>query len=296
MKNKKISISTYSLQSMFGWERALELCKKNGFDAVDFNLECYNIGDEIYGSSEDEFISYFTAIKEKADSLELEIAQTHGRCIGSHPTDEKHNRWLQSVSEKDLYATSLLGAPSCVIHGASCNLWGRQSPFVLRDGCHKMYSDLIRAAEKYKVNIALETFGMTRIRGETICDIITYPEEMKKQHDILDTRYKTLCLDSGHTHHAGSCWVKSVADTARLFGKDLTLTHLHDNMGIRDDHLIPGMGNIAWSELFDAFDEISFDGVYNFEITLSYWGTFIEDALEFLGKYLRRFVDGHGKV
>lgn len=296
MNKKKIGLSTYSLQSMFGWEKALELCRKNGFDAVDFNLECYNIGDNIYSGSEDAFVSYFTEIKEKAADLELEIAQTHGRCIGSHPTDEQHNSWLQEVSEKDLYATSILGAPSCVIHGASCNLWDKKPPDVLREGCHKMYSDLIPAAEKYKVNIALETFGMTRIRGETICDIITYPEEMKKQHDILDTKYKTLCLDTGHTHHAGKCWVKSVADTARLFGKDMTLTHIHDNMGVRDDHLIPGMGNINWCDVFDAFDEIGFDGVYNFEIILSYWGTFMEDALEFLGKYLRRFVDGHGKV
>ena len=296
MSELKIGLCTYSLQSMLGWEKSLELCKKYGFDTVDFNLECYNLDDEIYGGSEDAFVSHFSAIKEKARELELEIAQTHGRCIGSHPTDEKHNAWLRSVSEKDLYATSILGAPSCVIHGASCNLWGRRTPSELIDGCHRMYRDFIPAAEKYKVNIALETFGLTQIRGEKLCDIITYPEEMKKQHDMLDTKYKTLCFDTGHTHHAGDYWVKSVAETAKLFGKDLTLTHLHDNTGTRDDHLIPGMGNINWCELFDAFDEIGYKGSYNFEISLYYWGSFIEDALDFLGRYLRRFVDGHGKV
>ena len=62
MNKKKIGLSTYSLQSMFGWEKALELCRKNGFDAVDFNLECYNISDNIYSGSEDAFVSYFTAI------------------------------------------------------------------------------------------------------------------------------------------------------------------------------------------------------------------------------------------
>ena len=63
---KKIGLSMSPVRRRYGWERAMEICKKSGFDAIDFNLECYNVDDEIYGGSEDAFLSHFTKIKEKA--------------------------------------------------------------------------------------------------------------------------------------------------------------------------------------------------------------------------------------
>ena len=155
---------------------------------------------------------------------------------------------------------------------------------------------VIPFAEKYKVNIALETFGGAKYLGERTSEFFAYPDEMLKQYDSLDTKYKTICLDSGHTHEAGTFWVPAVEDMIRALGNKITLTHLHDNMGVRDDHLLPTMGNIKWERVFDAFDEIGYNGVYNFELRTAFFGNMQEEAINFFGQYLRRFVDGHGKV
>ena len=89
MEKRKIGLSDFGVKAVVGWEKSLEIIKKSGFDSVDFNLENYLLSDAVYGGSEDAFISHFTKIKEKADDLELEIAQTHGRCSTYIPNNER---------------------------------------------------------------------------------------------------------------------------------------------------------------------------------------------------------------
>ena len=113
---KKIGISCAGILKRYGIERGLEICKESGFDAVDISLERYHTGDEIYGGSEDVFMSHFTGIRHKAEELGLEISQTHGRCVTYFQEDEEHNEQIRQVTKRDLKASSVLGSPSCVIH------------------------------------------------------------------------------------------------------------------------------------------------------------------------------------
>ena len=297
MEKKKIGLSIFDPQRIFGWEKTFEICRDAGFDAIDFNLEAYFLGDEIYGGSEDAFVSHFTKIKEKADELGLEISQTHGRCWCWDPVDTSINERHYKICEKDLYATKILGGMPCVIHSLNTTRWGKQPPEVMREKNSEMFNSILPFAEKYQVKIAFETFGRaTCAPGERTSEFFAYPEEMLRQYNDFNTEYKTICLDSGHTHEAGNFWVPPVEDMIRILGKDITLTHLHDNTGVRDDHLLPTMGNIKWERVFDAFDEIGYNGVYNFELRTAFFGGMQEEALKFYGKYLRKFVDGHGVV
>ena len=52
-----------------------------------------------------------------------------------------------------------------------------------------------------------------------------------------------LCLDSGHAH----CAEGTLAALACM-GPHIVTTHLHDNDGTADQHVIPGSGTIAWRE------------------------------------------------
>lgn len=293
---KKIGISCGKLVQRYGIDRALEICKESGFDAVDFSLEAYNLGDAIYGGSLDAFESHFDAIKRKADSLELEISQTHGRCRTYMPDNEQQNREIDLVSALDLRATSLLGAPSCVIHFINNTRWGKVSADVMRSVSANMFDKFVPYAEKFKVNIAMETFGAARVAGARIRDFFADPAEFKYQFDRLNTEYKTICVDTGHTHEAESFWVPPPEDMIRILGSDISILHLHDNSGHWDDHLLPGMGNIKWSAVFDALDDIGYTGVYNFELSVGFAGKMLEEYMIFIGGYLREFVDNHGKM
>jgi sugar phosphate isomerase/epimerase len=46
----------------------------------------------------------------------------------------------------------------------------------------------------------------------------------------------------------------------------LITTHLHDNNGKTDDHLLPFDGAIDWPAVLMAFRKVGYDGVWMFEL------------------------------
>lgn len=291
---KKIGISCGFLVRTLGLDRAFELCKESGFDSVDFSLERYKVGDAIYGGSDDAFESHFDAIKRKAADFELLISQTHGRCATYRLDDEAFCENIDRINELDIRATSVLGAPACVIHFPNTSRCGKVAPNIIHDLSATMYNKAAVFAEKYKTSIACETFGAARIPGARIRDLFSDPAEFKHQYGLINTEYKTICVDTGHTHEAESFWVPPPEEMIRILGKDVTILHLHDNNGHYDDHLLPGMGNINWPGVFDALDDIGYSGVYNFEVSLKFGKNILEDTVHYVGKLLRKFVDNRG--
>jgi sugar phosphate isomerase/epimerase len=293
---KKLSISISDALKICSFDRACEMCKRSGFDAIDYNLEfLYPLEHGVYAASDEEFEEHFYNVRKTAEKYDLEIGQTHGRSETYDPIDQSRREWSHKVTEKDLKATALLGAPSCVVHFINSTRWGKQPPEVMRNASNEMYQNVIPYAEKYKVNIALETFGAARIYGDRIRDFFADHNEYLMQYNKLDTQYKTMCVDTGHTHEAESFWVIPPEEYIRILGKDVTLLHLHDNSGHWDDHLLPGTGTIKWEAVFDALDDIGYQGNYNCELSLRYYGNCLEDYLHFVGKYMRKFVDNHGR-
>ena len=71
---------------------------------------------------------------------------------------------------------------------------------------------------------------------------------------------------------------------------------MSDVLLVMGDDYDRGMGNIKWPAVFDALDEVGYQGVYNFELSYLFAGEMMEDYTQFIGRYLRRFVDNHGKM
>jgi sugar phosphate isomerase/epimerase len=56
-------------------------------------------------------------------------------------------------------------------------------------------------------------------------------------------------------------------------------THLHDNRGRRDDHLLPGKGSIDWEAATLAFQKVGYDGAWIFELApAADWPQVLEQA------------------
>ena len=69
---------------------------------------------------------------------------------------------------------------------------------------------------------------------------------------------------------------------------DLVTTHVHDNRGAADDHLVPFDGSIDWPTALMTLQKVGYDGVYVLELANT--GT----AREVLQKTVdaRRRLDG----
>ena len=62
------------------------------------------------------------------------------------------------------------------------------------------------------------------------------------------------------------------ADVIRMLGGNISVLHLNDNDTFTDQHKIPMSGTIDWNDVFDALDEVGYNGIYNMEISLNHFG------------------------
>ncbi len=70
-----------------------------------------------------------------------------------------------------------------------------------------------------------------------------------------------ICLDFGHAHLMGD-----VADAVETAAEHLIATHVHDNHGREDEHLVPYRGSIDWDLALVTMQKIGYEGTYLMEL------------------------------
>ncbi|MBI4265933.1 MAG: sugar phosphate isomerase/epimerase [Acidobacteria bacterium] len=70
-----------------------------------------------------------------------------------------------------------------------------------------------------------------------------------------------ICLDYGHAHLMGD-----LGEAIETISGHLWTTHVHDNGGVRDDHLVPFAGAIDWGAAMMETQKIGYDGPMMFEV------------------------------
>ena len=79
-------------------------------------------------------------------------------------------------------------------------------------------------------------------------------------HDV-DARHAGICLDFGHAH-----LMEDVVDAIEAASEHIIATHVHDNRGRDDAHLVPGLGTIDWSAALMTMQKIGYAGTYVMEL------------------------------
>lgn len=299
---RKIGISTFVLQRKFGDKRAIEIAKQAGADAVDFDTLFLDYRDEksIYSKSDEEIAAYFAELKRYADTLGIEIFQTHGRITGFRNIAEEDDALVENA-RRDLLAAKSLGAKVCVMHTVtSIHMGANPNPELMHKLDFDMFTRILPYAKKYNIKLATETFGDAV--QYNACDFFGQIDEFKKAYDRVCSvedfgRYYGICMDCGHTNKATRYNQPNPGEVVRMFGKNISALHLHDNDTFTDQHNIPMSGTIDWVDLLNALDEIGFDGVYNLELNLDRYGTELcEETAAFAVKVMRKLLDRHYKV
>lgn len=70
-----------------------------------------------------------------------------------------------------------------------------------------------------------------------------------------------ICLDVGHAFLMGD-----LGDTIDVVAGHLVTTHVHDNRGKEDDHLVPFEGAIEWPTALMSLQKVGYEGVVLFEL------------------------------
>lgn len=277
---KKVGISTFTLQRLYGDERALEIASEIGADAVDFNLcddeiSC-DIENSIYSKSDDEIFEYYSNLKKKADDLGISICQTHGR-LRIYFADEKLDDVTIKNARIDCLATKALGAPYCVMHSIATSITGPDADgeFMHRL-CVEKFCEILKFAKEFGVKIAVETMGDSPVYK--CCDYFGNLCEFKKSFDRISSidnnaDYLVCCIDTGHVNKAMRFNDNPTpGEFIRAMGSNVKCLHLNDNNTLTDQHKPPMTGVIDWKDVMSALEEIGYDGVYNLELNLQHFG------------------------
>ena len=87
-------------------------------------------------------------------------------------------------------------------------------------------------------------------------------DELIELVDSFGSPAAGICWDFGHAHSV----YRDQAKALRKIGHRLKATHVQDNRGNLDGHLIPFIGgNIRWEEIMPALVEIGYTGDFIFE-------------------------------
>jgi len=245
-----------------------------GFGAVDFGMFSFydyndiknSVPSEFYNQSVEELCAYFTPHKQAAEAYGLEIGQTHAifptRVRGAH----EHNEYLIEVIRKNIAVTAFLGCKYIVVHPyieVGRSPW--EGKAYEHDQNIALYTALIPTAKQYGVTICLENMFTSREGRKIIAAACFTGDEAAAYIDELNAiageEVFAYCLDTGH---AALCGL-NICDMIRTLGPRIKALHMHDNQGVRDDHLQPYTGIACWDWMLQALKEVGYGGNMNFE-------------------------------
>ena len=121
------------------------------------------------------------------------------------------------------------------------------------DAAIRSVEELHAVAEPLGVQLALEVIPNKIADAGDLVGLL---------EDRLDLSGLGICLDTGHALLLGD-----VTDAVETASGHLVTTHLHDNHGTTDDHLLPFDGAIDWPGVLMAFRKVGYDGVWMFELS-----------------------------
>lgn len=238
---------------------AVRMYEGTGFKYLDYSF--YNVLSPDHPFLTDSWKNQVNEAGEAAAKLGMKFVQAHSpnyNPLGQLDNADYHKAGLEA-SIRSVTACGMLGIGSIVVHSGITEdyLYPEDKDGYFRANL-PFYRALLEEAEKWNVKVCIENsaegnmgrryFYMT---GEDMNDFIDYVN-----HPLLGG-----CWDIGHGHMRG-------ADTCHemtTLGKNLTCVHIHDNMGVHDEHIAPFFGNIDMDSVMQGLIQSGFRGYFTFE-------------------------------
>jgi sugar phosphate isomerase/epimerase len=121
-----------------------------------------------------------------------------------------------------------------------------------REAARRSIEVLRDRARLHGVRLALEVIPNELSRAGSLVHFV---------EEVIDAPDVGICLDFGHAHMDGD-----LIDAVETVSEHLITTHLHDNHGRADDHLVPLEGTIDWPGALTAVQKIGYEGAFILEV------------------------------
>jgi len=114
-----------------------------------------------------------------------------------------------------------------------------------------------------------------RVLVENLTSDATTPEHLMTILEMAHLDQIDVCLDLGHANIT-----PGIAEAIGIFGKRIVEVHVHDNHGLKDEHLWPGDGAIEWPSTVDALKQLPSSPAAVLEIGCDFESLAIPEKIE----------------
>lgn len=246
---RKWGIDTWILEA-FPIEKAILTLQEERFDYFEYSYEHFR-EDELKGT----MASKIKNLLDVLSTFSIEALQMHAPYgqldiqLGS--SDEAiRSRGIEKAKEWVQYA-SLLGVKTIVFHTAwnkaNAQLSTEKQLMYFKTINLQAFTKIGEYGKEVGVKIAVEN-RLEGTFGSRPYDLIDLVEQ--------DPDNLGVCFDTGHANVNGF----DCGDFVQELGEHLIATHVHDNDGRSDQHLLPYMGNINWELFFRAIKGTRYRG------------------------------------
>ncbi|MFA7128105.1 MAG: sugar phosphate isomerase/epimerase [Sphaerochaeta sp.] len=220
----------------------LPLYAKEGMRILDLNLcEMLNPTSSLRN---DEYMKYVLRLSELRDMHGLTFNQAHAPYVGDrNALSESEGAFFDFLLTRSMEICNLLSIPLLVVHPIKDSVAGNIA----------YYRPFVDFAEKLDLVLAFENLNAV--------DEMTEAEDLCLLIDAFDSKSAGICYDFGHGHMNGHDVRKDIL----AFGPRLVATHVADNHGKEDEHLLPYYGTIDWRRALQALKKVQYAGDLTYE-------------------------------
>jgi sugar phosphate isomerase/epimerase len=228
----------------------------HGFDAVEIfaNRPHLDFADETVAA---ELVESLRDTGLRAHSVHAPIAETlssgaWGTPLSIASADEQRRKHAVEEVGTSIRLAHTLGASFVVVHVGVPDSQQPRPDDNRPDAARRSIETLEELAAPLGVRLALEVIPNRLSTAEHLVRLI---------EDDLELPELGVCFDFGHAQLAGD-----LVDAIETLSGHVVTTHVHDNRGRTDDHLLPFEGRINWDAGLMALQKIGFEGVLMFEL------------------------------
>ena len=224
---------------------AVKVCAEYGYEAIDLYLK------HMIDLSENELNEWIANMQSAIAHCGVKVSQCHlyfGR------TEKDCLEEYEDKIAKSMAIADRMGIEWGVVHGID-------------------YNNILGIPLEESIRLNVEFFKrlQERVKPKTLG--LAFENIMRCDFASADVLI-AICEGASKYGKVGICWDTGHAnlsegvdqgESIRAIGEWLKCLHIHDNHGKFDEHILPMMGNINWSEIMRALRDIDYKGDFVYE-------------------------------
>ncbi len=212
--------------------------------------------------TEDGWEDWARRYKEELDSLGMTADQSHAPFYRYRKAEDyRISEYREEMIRRSIVASGILGTKAITFHSIMAD--PKDAALNARANL-EYFKPHLELAAKCGVSVAIENMFGKRLpdgrRGyryhASLEELIELTDRLKQDFDNVG-----ICWDTGHANEMG----EDQGTCLRRIGKRLIATHINDNYGEKDDHLLPWLGTVDWEAVMNGLREIGYQGSFSFE-------------------------------